>query len=161
MSIFFVLSGFLLAYPFWEAYGTGAGRPDLRVYALRRAARILPGFYLNLLVCFFLGLVMVPEAPSLLLRYFSGLTLTAGFHWLTFFPAEVNGPLWSISFEIFSYVLMPLAMVGLFAFLGKKRSFGRAFGWWILVFAVTLGVNQLIQQFLRPTPWGAAGNTVL
>lgn len=50
VSIFFVLSGMLLAYPFWTAYLTGRPRPGLRRYARRRVARIVPGFYASLLV---------------------------------------------------------------------------------------------------------------
>src|SRR4051812_18536329 len=50
VAMFFVLSGFLLAQPFWRALDNGAPLPSLRTYAIRRAARILPGFWLALTV---------------------------------------------------------------------------------------------------------------
>ncbi|MES1171441.1 MAG: acyltransferase family protein, partial [Actinomycetota bacterium] len=50
VSIFFVLSGTLLSYPFWTAYLSGEKLPSLRRYAKRRAARIVPGFYVALTV---------------------------------------------------------------------------------------------------------------
>lgn len=112
VAMFFVLSGFLLARPFWVAFDRGEAMPSLRTYAMRRAARILPGFWLALLVSFVLsvsvfGTVLDGEA---VLRVVAGALLVADWHWVTFFPVEVNGPLWSISFEITAYLLLPLAM---------------------------------------------------
>jgi len=143
VSLFFVLSGFLLSTPFWEAYLDRTPMPDLRVYAVRRAGRIMPGFYVSLLFCFVLGLVFTPNAPALLVRYFAGLTFTAGFHWLTLFPAEFNGPLWSIGFEVVSYVLMPLGMIGLFTLL-KNRGPGLGLLWWAGIWIAVVALNQLV-----------------
>lgn len=115
VAMFFVLSGFLLARPFWQALDKGEAMPSLRVYAMRRAARILPGFWLALTVTFILS-VMVFGARldgQLVLRFLSGLFLVADWHWITLFPVEVNGPLWSISFEATSYVLLPACLAGL------------------------------------------------
>ena len=38
VGAFFVLSGFLLARPFWQALETGRPMPSLTTYAMRRAA---------------------------------------------------------------------------------------------------------------------------
>src|SRR5664279_5953773 len=48
VSIFFVLSGMLLSYPFWRAYFEKRPHPSIRHYVVRRAARIMPGFYVAL-----------------------------------------------------------------------------------------------------------------
>ena len=93
VSIFFVLSGMLLSYPFWTAYLTGQGYPRLGHYVRRRVARIVPGFYASLIVSFVVGLALFPDAPYQLRRLISGLTFTSGFHYVTFFPVESNGPL--------------------------------------------------------------------
>lgn len=121
VGIFFVLSGFLLARPFWQALDRGEPMPSLRIYALRRAARILPGFWLALTVTFVLSIAVWRATPDIWLwiRYFAGLFLVSDWHWLTFFPVEVNGPLWSIGFEATSYVLLPLGFVGVFALAGR------------------------------------------
>src|SRR5690606_37154871 len=50
VAAFFVLSGYLLSRPFWLAYDAGAAMPSLRTYAMRRAARILPGYWFALTV---------------------------------------------------------------------------------------------------------------
>jgi len=142
VSIFFVLSGLLLSVPFWRAYLTGAPRPGIRHYARRRAARIVPGYWASLVVSFGVGLLIFPDAPQVVWRLIAGLTFTSGFHWMTFFPTESNGPLWSISFEVFSYVLMPLAMIAMFA-LGR-RGYRFSVWFWIGVFALVIVLNQVV-----------------
>lgn len=142
VAIFFVLSGMLLSLPFWRAYLTGAPRPGIGHYARRRAARIIPGYWASLLVSFGVGLLLFPDAPKALWRLIAGFTFTSGFHWMTFFPTETNGPLWSISLEVFSYILMPLAMIGMFA-LGR-RGFRFSVWFWVGVFALVIVANQVV-----------------
>src|SRR5688572_16339952 len=48
VAVFFVLSGFLLSRPWLEAAFRGDPAPDARRYAVHRAARLLPGYYLAL-----------------------------------------------------------------------------------------------------------------
>jgi peptidoglycan/LPS O-acetylase OafA/YrhL len=116
VSVFFVLSGFLLARPFWTALDHSQAMPRLRTYWLRRAARIVPGFWLALTLSFLASFSLFDArlGPSLVLRYVSGLFFLAPWHWATLFPVEANGPLWSIGFEVTSYALLPLCFAGLF-----------------------------------------------
>ena len=53
VSVFFVLSGALLSYPFWKAFLNDTQMPKAKIYFLRRFARIAPGFYISLTVSFF------------------------------------------------------------------------------------------------------------
>ncbi len=124
VAIFFILSGFLLALPFWRALDAGGAMPDLRIYALRRATRIVPGYWVALTAGFILSFTLLEFAltPELLMRYASGLFFMSQWHWRTFFPVEGNGPLWSISFEATSYVLLPVGFLWLFALPEKRRS---------------------------------------
>ncbi|HMO12468.1 MAG TPA: acyltransferase family protein, partial [Actinotalea sp.] len=105
------------------------------------------GYYASLLVSVGLGLLILPEAPHVLRRLGAGLTFPSGFHYVTFFPAEANGPLWSIGLEVVSYVLMPAAMMLLFAW--RRRGAARAALWWVGVLALTLAVNQAIITWLQ------------
>jgi peptidoglycan/LPS O-acetylase OafA/YrhL len=137
VAMFFVLSGFLLARPFWQALDAGEPLPSLRTYALRRAARILPGFWLALWVTFALSITVfgTPLDAALVVRVLAGTFLVADWHWLTLFPVEINGPLWSIGMEVTSYLLLPLGLLALF-FVGSG-------GWrarlgWVAVIGVTL-----------------------
>jgi|GEM_PF-124359 len=151
VSVFFVLSGFLLSYPFWKSYLNGGAFPSIKNYIIRRAARIMPGYYTAFFVSMFLAVLFVPNFSYFWRRLFTGLTFTSGFHFSTLFPVDwMNSPLWSISFEVFAYVLMPLFMAVLFFFTGKSRSFGKAILLWITALAAILGANQLIHIYLTP-----------
>ncbi len=114
VSAFFVLSGMLLALPFWKNYFAAKTMPNLLEYAKRRFVRIAPGFYVALIVTFIVARSLEP-GEQMWLRLFSGLSFSSAFHYTTFFPTELNGPLWSIGFEVVCYALMPLFMLGLFA----------------------------------------------
>lgn len=148
VGIFFVLSGFLLSRPFWQALDRGETMPSLRVYALRRAARILPGYWVALTVTFILSILVWHANPDgwLWLRYLSGALLVSDWHWMTLFPVEVNGPLWSISFEVTSYVLLPIGFLALFAF-------GRRLGVWQRRLAFLAVIGAALLAHLAFTNW--------
>src|ERR1700680_3335875 len=55
VELFFVLSGYLIARPFLRALVGGESAPETQSYALRRAARILPGYWLALSVAAFVA----------------------------------------------------------------------------------------------------------
>lgn len=150
VSAFFVLSGYLLSRPFWVAMDAGQPMPSLRTYALRRSARILPGFWLALTVAFVLSFTLLgfPFDGTLLVRYLSGVFGVSSFSWFTWFPTEFNLPLWSISCEIVSYTLMALCLWGMF-----KLPFAR--GWtarviWVAMIAAVIGVQFLMLTYAMP-----------
>ncbi len=150
VAAFFVLSGYLLARPFWVALDKGDAMPSLRTYAIRRGARVLPAFWLNLTIVFVLSFTLLgtPFDGTLLLRYLSGMFLVADFHWLTWFPVEFNLPLWSIGAEITSYALLALCLLALF-----KLPFAR--GWWarlvwVALIAAIVGLQLLALRYLHP-----------
>lgn len=147
VAIFFVLSGYLLARPFWWALDRGESMPSMRVYWLRRLARIVPGFWValtaSLLIDLWLGGAVLDGQR--MLRYVAGMFLVGDWHWVTLFPVDINGPLWSIGFEVSSYALLPLCLAGLFVF-GSK-------GWparlgWLGIIALTLVIHALIVAYL-------------
>jgi multiple sugar transport system permease protein len=110
VSIFFVLSGTLLSLPFWQHYLTNAAPPSLAHYAVRRAARIVPGYWVALGFSVAIGMLAMPEAPNVLLRFVTGMLFVSGLHYTTLFPSELDPVLWSISFEVICYALLPLLM---------------------------------------------------
>ena len=153
VSLFFVLSGFLLSFPFWKAYLENEAFPSIRTFAVRRAARIIPGFYVSFLVCLLLVWGLDIHTEFLWRRILTGFTFTTGFHYTTFFPSDLNGPFWSISFEVFCYLLMPLFMALLFI-LGKRRSFRKAILFWVAAFGLVLVANSLIHLWFTPSEDG-------
>jgi peptidoglycan/LPS O-acetylase OafA/YrhL len=152
VSVFFVLSGFLLSLPFWRSYLAGGDIPDLAQYALRRAARIVPGYYVAFIVSIAIAHLLHVPTKNFGLRLFSGLTFTSGFHYKTFFPVELDAPLWSISFEVFSYLLMPIFMLGLFSLFRRKSTITAGLLYWFGVLLLTVLLNQLVRTCLTPDP---------
>jgi peptidoglycan/LPS O-acetylase OafA/YrhL len=147
VAAFFVLSGYLLSRPFWQARDAGLPMPNLRTYALRRAVRIVPGFWLALTVSFVLSISVLGTALDwvLVLRFFAGLAFVADFHWLTWFPVEFNAPLWSIGCEVTSYALMPLCLWVLFRGTALRGWAGRLV--FVGMIAVVVGLQAVIVQF--------------
>ena len=92
--IFFALSGYLLYRPFLR------GRVDLGAYALKRSARILPG-YLVALIC----LAILTRSPLPALNPLPYLSTTATYN------VELRGFLgnaWTLSAEILFYLFLPV-----------------------------------------------------
>ena len=109
VSLFFVLSGCLLSLPFWNSFANKEPAPSLKFYLINRGARIIPAFWLNLIVCTFLGLWVFNQDINWW-RFLSGLFFINSYHYSTFFPAEINGPLWSIGLEVSCYLLLPIVL---------------------------------------------------
>ncbi len=149
VAIFFLLSGFLLARPFWLAYDAGAPMPSLSVYVLRRAARIMPGFYISLIVSYLLVVTVfgTPIGSDMLVRLAAGFLFIGEFHPLTLFPVEVNGPLWSIGMEAASYALLPIGLFVLFA-LRKYLPGWRGRLVFVGVVAAAFGAHSLIATYV-------------
>jgi peptidoglycan/LPS O-acetylase OafA/YrhL len=108
----FIMSGFVIFLP---TVASGGDFGSVRFYALRRAARVLPGYWLGIALTL-LMLATWPVSPS---PADAGLG-TLGIH-LAFLhmPAllvnpdfvlgwQINGPLWTLSIEVVFYILMPL-----------------------------------------------------
>jgi len=101
VSLFFVLSGFLLAMPFL-AEAEGGRHVRRREYALRRAMRILPMYYLALLVALCWSQPIAQWASSWPFLVF--LNPLAGPYAL--WPFSIGW--WSLATEVQFYVLLPL-----------------------------------------------------
>ena len=92
--VFFVLSGYLLYRPFLTR------DVDLRSYALKRAARILPGYYVALVALLVLtGSRLAFEHP---LEY---LTISASYN---LDLRGFLGPAWTLAAELIFYLTLPL-----------------------------------------------------
>lgn len=106
VPVFFALSGFLVHRAFVAASLDGRPRPDLRRYAIRRAARILPAYWAALAVSFVaMRLVDHPLAveaaqlPRFLLFAQNMDPDTA---------RQLDPPMWTLGVEVGFYLLLPL-----------------------------------------------------
>jgi peptidoglycan/LPS O-acetylase OafA/YrhL len=108
VSVFFVLSGFLLYRPFVAAHVEGKPGPGLRRYTRRRFLRIFPAYWLALTAVFFLlNTVEYGDGKSLAMYY--GLAHI-------YSKAHVLGgivPAWSLATELSFYVALPFLAIAL------------------------------------------------
>ena len=163
VSIFFVLSGCLLATPFWNAFIGHTPQPKMRTYFQNRAARILPAYYLILILSTLLA-VQILDFKIVWSRIVSGIFLVSHFHWNTFFASELDPPLWTITLEIWSYILLPIVLFSIFWKARTVKAAAIGMGIWI-VFLQSL--QPLIIKFfmtddyLKGWEWGWAGGAKL
>jgi peptidoglycan/LPS O-acetylase OafA/YrhL len=103
VSLFFVLSGFVLALPYERETRNLDSWVDVRAFLLRRAARLLPLYYLVSLICF---VFLAAQSDWTLINFIHLMALTFPFTADTFFPAY-NWVLWSLGVEIGFSLLFP------------------------------------------------------
>jgi acetyltransferase len=115
LILFFVLSGYLLYRAFARAALRGGEPVDLRRYARRRAARILPAYYLAMIGTFVL-LWGARGTPGVRLPDGADLALFAVFaqNFSTHTILKFNPVTWTLCLEVFFYALLPL--IGLAAY---------------------------------------------
>jgi peptidoglycan/LPS O-acetylase OafA/YrhL len=128
VSLFFVLSGFILAYTYYEQPGV---RPPLRAFYEARLARIYPVYLLGLLVALPFGVALwlntLDLAPRLRLArgFLAELLLLQSWHPDS--ACGLNCPGWSLSVEVFFYLLFPFLAWAFFRTPRTLTWFGVAF----------------------------------
>lgn len=119
LVLFFVLSGFLLWRPWLAPERAGTSfRRRVRRYALRRAARILPAYYVALVGAIVIVLAVgdahhTPPATHLPLFLVFGQNLTAAT------LGKLDPPMWTLGVEVCFYVAVPLLGLALRAVRGR------------------------------------------
>lgn len=97
VTLFFVLSGFLLSRPYWAAMRNGGSRPSFSRFYMSRVLRIVPAYYLTILV----ALLVTGKEKVLKALLFVPLGFEA-------YPFAL--PWWTLSTELQFYLLLPLGM---------------------------------------------------
>jgi peptidoglycan/LPS O-acetylase OafA/YrhL len=129
--LFFALTGYLLYWPFVVRYFGDGAAVDLGVYARNRVLRILPLYFIAVIVL----LVLQDGDPA----WWRVLTLTQNFSEETV-ARKVDGPLWSVVVEVHFYILLPLLAAAVAAVAG--RSLARAAGVLAVLGLIGFAVHQ-------------------
>jgi peptidoglycan/LPS O-acetylase OafA/YrhL len=121
VPVFFAISAFLLYRPYVQARLHGLPSPTVVPYAIRRVARIVPGYWLALvIIAIWLGLSDVLGVTGFLKYMFFG---------QIYDPLAIQGGVrtaWTLCIEVTFYLMLPV-----WAFLLRKVSFSstRSFVW--------------------------------
>ncbi len=142
---FFVLSGFSIGYSLKGNLLTNKGQTNTYLY--KRFKRIIPIYLLALLFSLIVGLLIKNvHQPSYSITNLVGNLLflqtavEATPYW--FSPYGKNGPLWSLSFEMFFYLFLPF-----FSYLIIKIRLYARIRIWILLVCLTV-VSILINKYV-------------
>lgn len=111
VTLFFVLSGFLLFMPYAKSFLTDTRWPGTRNFYMRRAFRIMPGYYFSLVI-----FLLLAQSDYLQPAQWNKLVL-----FLTFFMDSskstfrmgVDPPYWTLAVEWQFYMLLPLLMLSI------------------------------------------------
>ena len=150
VSLFFILSGFVLAYNYVDESGL---RVDLRTFLSARVARVYPVYLFALAMAappFFHGLWLSNGAER---AAFIGAALTAPLMLQAWIPATAgvwNSPGWSLSDEAFFYLLFPLLVAGFFR-IGFKQLAAVALSMYVL--SAALGLMSVLPEFHGSGDW--------
>ncbi|RJF75024.1 acyltransferase family protein [Rhodopseudomonas palustris] len=107
VNLFFFLSGLVLYLPYAAGQRRMATRADAVAFLRHRAVRLLPLFYLSLIIGFiFLGKL---DQPQSWINFAASLTLVFPFYSPAFLPPG-NSVLWSLGTEIYFALAMPLLL---------------------------------------------------
>lgn len=167
LVLFFAMSGLLIYLPFVRDIARAERRVDVRRFALRRIARVFPGYLVIFLVSDLVLRAVFLENAVLTGRvasdagagsitdpvtFLANLTLVQ-----TFFPETIQtgiNPSWSLTTELCFYTLLPLLALPL---VGRAPAWSRAaFGWAVLpgllLVVVGLGGRTVAELWWRATP---------
>ncbi|MBR3929465.1 MAG: acyltransferase [Clostridia bacterium] len=109
VDIFLLLSGFLMFLPYAKSAFDNSKSPSILTFYKKRAARILPPYYLCILILFISAYVNGEyyTKGEMLRDILSHLTLTHTFFTDTYLFSHLNVPLWTVAIEAQFYVLFP------------------------------------------------------
>jgi peptidoglycan/LPS O-acetylase OafA/YrhL len=154
VPLFFILSGMLLALPFSSAAFSGRPPPSISHFYQRRALRILPLFYLSMVI--FIAVFLGNSSP--LPR---GWEIARHVLFVHNYQAEfshINRPYWSLANEVQFYVFLPIIGLSLFALLRTRRH--RA-ALWLLAGLWTTSIVYRVVINLSPEIFRTFGYTSL
>lgn len=106
VDLFFFISGFVLFSPYARSLFDGRSHPSVREFFARRIAKIVPSYYLSIVVAVALGWTHFATASDAAVQIASHLAFVHV--WWNQTYGGINGVLWSLAVEAQFYALFPL-----------------------------------------------------
>jgi peptidoglycan/LPS O-acetylase OafA/YrhL len=112
--IFFALSGYLLFWPFAKRWFASGPPVDLRRYAWNRVLRILPLYFISVIV-----FMIFVDHGGTWNTWWRFLTMTENFSSRTL--GTLDGPMWAVTVEVCFYILLPILAFSVAKLSGGSR----------------------------------------
>lgn len=110
VSFFFLIGGIYRSLPYWRSVFLNEPVPSTRKTVIDRFFRIIPAYYFAIIVSFFVVIAVQGYSDGMFLRLLSGLTFLSWLHPTTFYPVDLNGPLWFISYDMVGTLIIIAVM---------------------------------------------------
>ena len=110
VDLLLMLSGFLLFLPYARSRVLGEPQPSMRAFYRKRATRVLPSYYLGILIvlfCFALPQGEYRTRAELWQDLWPHLTLTHTFFRASYQHTRLNVVLWTLAVEVQAYLVFP------------------------------------------------------
>jgi peptidoglycan/LPS O-acetylase OafA/YrhL len=104
VSLFFILSGFVLALPYLQGNRSMANMDDAKAFIKHRAGRLIPLF---LFMAFVSYAMRMADGHHFFKSLFLSITTLSMFTVKEFFP-RINGPFWTLAIELWYSAAFPL-----------------------------------------------------
>ncbi len=111
VSIFFVFSGFFRSLSYWKLWKEDLEPPRFLPSLRERFFRIAPVYYLSLILTFLLVIFWNGWTFEGFVRLISGFTFLSWISPQTFFPVDLNGPLWFIAYDTLGWIGVSILMM--------------------------------------------------
>ncbi len=139
VDLFFLLSGFVLAYVYKDTFSTGVSAGSWGQFMIRRLARIYPLHIATLIIVLSYAHFTLAPGTAKVLAMNIGLVHAWGLTDQFLF----NSPSWSISCEFAAYLVFPFLMLVMQSFWGRIALLGMAFGSYGLLWSFGAGSLDL------------------
>lgn len=146
VTIFFLISGFLLYRPFAAHRAGGAAAPRFLIYAKRRALRILPAYWVCLTIVALIPGAIALSAPNLLAQYglIETLPTSGDGSCVSNFATCELAHTWSLAVELTFYALLPLYVIA-----ADRLARGRTTRSWVTLELSLLVVLSVVTAFAK------------